>query len=469
MDNMITSRPYGNPLPASILALILSMTLPLAVTGGLHAQDQQSDTQSTDQEESSEQVERRDQQYRRQMELEDALERSDDMLDQGTYADQANMSKLAKLPRSSQEHLKEEMKEIIIEGDQWKPEDAGKKFPFVPSAAAEMDSDLAQREEEAWNEMVENYHQREAAAHAAQQAANSGASSQGGQQGGQQGQENGQAGGGGSQGADSASGSAGGSYNPNASQRTSEDEGPSTAGVSQSALDFLKNRSNGSGGAGKVLAENEIGAGGGNSRTPGDPGDQEGNNGPVPQADQGSSPEPPAGAAESMAGGSAQEPPDGSLPISELEKLQGLSQQQAARSGPAGSPDQSAPTTTPEQSPGESQADSLASNSSAPELQQEQQEQQASEQESAEPATAEEIAQEQAEDAAEEMAQDAAEETAEAEQLAENEQQTESPDQTSPEQVELNLETPGIIAIRDLDKLEGVDAPPETEERPPEN
>jgi fused signal recognition particle receptor len=241
--------------------------------------------------------------------------------------------------------------------------------------------------------------------------------------------------------------------------------------VSQSALDFLKNRSNGGGGAGKVLAENEVGVGGGNSRTPGDPGDQEGNNGPVPQADQSSSPEPPAGTAESMASGSAQEPPDGSLPISELEKLQGLSQQQAARSGPAGTPDQSAPATTPEQSPGESQADSLASNSSAPALKQEQQqqEQQASEQESAEPATAEEIAQEEAEDTAEEMAQDAAEETAEAGQLAENEQQTESPDQTSSGPIELNLETPGVIAIRDLDKLEGVEAPPETGERPPEN
>ena len=53
--------------------------------------------------------------------------------------------------------------------------------------------------------------------------------------------------------------------------------------------------------------------------------------------------------------------------------------------------------------------------------------------------------------------------------LDENEQQTESPDQTSPEPIELNLETPGIIAIRDLEKLEGMEAPPETEERPPEN
>ena len=97
---MVVIKPMKN-LRTTLIVLVMGVLVTGVMSMHAYAQDESPSAQ-TNEDEQSEQVERRDEQYRRQMELEDAQRREDDMLNQSTYADQANMSKLAKLPKESQ-------------------------------------------------------------------------------------------------------------------------------------------------------------------------------------------------------------------------------------------------------------------------------------------------------------------------------------------------------------------------------
>lgn len=227
--------------------LLCSAWLLLAGLPPLHAQDT-ADTDSTEVEES-------DEAYRRRMELEDARQRDlGYTLPAPTYAQK--QEKLDKLPEESRDNIRDQLVDIIVEDGEWEPSDALKEYPYEPTVAARGNPELLQQEQEAWDEQIEKYHKREAAAFGTylgpvpgpgnptgeegegQEGSEPGGSEQGsGQQdGGAAAQEAGQEGA--QEAADSAS--AAGSYEPYQSNRGPSQEEVSTAGVQQSALDFLK-------------------------------------------------------------------------------------------------------------------------------------------------------------------------------------------------------------------------------------
>jgi len=82
------------------------------------------------------------------------------------YDPQAELEKMGKLPEESQKHLRNQLREIILQGEAWQPGDENKDYPYVPSADARRDATLQREENEAWVELVGKYHEREAAIYA---------------------------------------------------------------------------------------------------------------------------------------------------------------------------------------------------------------------------------------------------------------------------------------------------------------
>lgn len=260
-----------------IFLLVLSSILYI---GAARAQD---NAGPNDPDNSSEQAEAREDAYRRRMELEGSRNR--DTISNTTYSKQNRPEKIDKLPRESRDNIKNQLMDLIIENGQWEPFDALRAYPYEPSAAAQEDPGLRERENEAWAEQVEKYHQREASAfeanrsslsgHDAQQADTSPRSQQGQEQGepgpaqagtqgegGRQGEN--QGGEGESQDERSQQGSRGSSsgsassYDPYQPLLNEDADEISTAGVSESALDFLRARQqSGSGGSGRVAGSEE--------------------------------------------------------------------------------------------------------------------------------------------------------------------------------------------------------------------
>jgi hypothetical protein len=191
--------------------------------------------------------------YRQFMELKDNnLQRG--IIPEEAFKPGTGLQKLEKLPEESQKHLRNELREIIVQGDPWQPGDEQDAYPYVPSQAAEGDPALQKQEIEAWGELVDSYHQREAqiyenasgrrAARGSEDGNRStpgeGAGADGGtgqteegRLGQQAGQEN----------TADQSGSAG-TYSPGASN---DPNATSTEGVSQNAMEFLKSLGKGGG------------------------------------------------------------------------------------------------------------------------------------------------------------------------------------------------------------------------------
>jgi hypothetical protein len=222
----------------------------LAGLAPLHAQDAQdvADTDSTEVEES-------DEAYRRRMELEDARQRDlGYTLPAPTYAQK--QEKLDKLPEESRDNIRDQLVDIIVEDGEWEPSDALKEYPYEPTAAARGNPELMQQEQEAWDEQIEKYHKREAAAFGTYLGPVPGPGNPTGEEGeGQEGSEpggpeqgNGQQGG--EAGAQEASredaqdaadsASSAGTYQPYQPNRSPSADEVSTAGVQQSAFDFVK-------------------------------------------------------------------------------------------------------------------------------------------------------------------------------------------------------------------------------------
>ena len=184
--------------------------------------------------------------YRQFMELKDARQQRD-MLPENSYQSQAGAQKIDKLPEESQKHLRNELREIIIQGDEWQPGDEETDYPYVPSKTASTNQALQKQEADAWGELVDNYHKREAEIYgnaSRSKAASTGAAGEGsgegeGSAGGNmgQGREGQQA----SQQNNSKQSSTAGSYSPDSS---SDPNATSTEGVSQNAMEFLKGQGN---------------------------------------------------------------------------------------------------------------------------------------------------------------------------------------------------------------------------------
>jgi hypothetical protein len=194
------------------------------------------------------------------MELEDARTR-DLGFPTPAASPQADLEKIDKLPEKSRDNIRDQLIDVIVENGEWEPFDALREYPYEPTAAAQGDPDLLQKEQEAWDEQVKKYHEREAAAFGANRGPVPGPGNPGGQEGGgeegaepagevagqQAGQQPGKGAGeqGGEQGSgqgeagDGQAGSAG-TYQPYESNRSPAENEVSTAGTQQSALDFLR-------------------------------------------------------------------------------------------------------------------------------------------------------------------------------------------------------------------------------------
>ncbi len=100
--------------------------------------------------------------YRRYMELKDArLERP--AFPTTVFRPPSSLQKMGQLPESSQKHLRNQLRGIILQNGPWTPEEIGKEYRFTPSQAAQRDGELLVAEAEAWAELVGEYHEREAA------------------------------------------------------------------------------------------------------------------------------------------------------------------------------------------------------------------------------------------------------------------------------------------------------------------
>lgn len=227
--------PVGSLNTACSLLLLLIFLILAPPAGWAQSADPNPDVDVGDEQSSSEYVEESEEAYRRRMELEEANDGAEIIIDRssGTLKVPVGMDAL---PYESRKHLRDELRSVIIENGEWQAEDAQASYPYTPSAAAEKDPELRKQEEEAWGELVSEYHEREAAA-----LAGGGRSGQpGGGQGGGQGQGQGQ----GQQGSGSRGSGSPASEPPQASQAGSSAAG---AGVSQSALEFLKGKQGGPG------------------------------------------------------------------------------------------------------------------------------------------------------------------------------------------------------------------------------
>ena len=78
------------------------------------------------------------------MELEDARDRDSNYADM-TYSNQAEKEKIDKLPPESRENIKDQMRDIIIQGGGWQPGDQEKEYPYEPSEPAQSDPELARQ------------------------------------------------------------------------------------------------------------------------------------------------------------------------------------------------------------------------------------------------------------------------------------------------------------------------------------
>lgn len=110
----------------------------------------------------SAEVEHNEENYRRFMELRDRDPRTSNL---PINAYQPGSQKLDELPESSQKHLRNELRGVILDEGEWQEGDENKRYAYVPSEAAKNDRELQLQEAEAWDELVEKYQEREAQIH----------------------------------------------------------------------------------------------------------------------------------------------------------------------------------------------------------------------------------------------------------------------------------------------------------------
>lgn len=182
---------------------LLALVFALLIAGALHAQAEQTPEKLLDEpiaepaeepaEESEEaddsrEVDFNEENFRRSMELRDQqLQRSPD-LTTGTYSQGTVHQLLEDLPEASQKHLREQLREVIVQNGPWTPEQAGEVYPYTPSDEAMKNGSLEKREQAAWQELVGRYHEREAANRGLSQAGQPGEVSESGEAG-QEGEE----------------------------------------------------------------------------------------------------------------------------------------------------------------------------------------------------------------------------------------------------------------------------------------
>ena len=210
--------------------------------------------------------------YRQFMELKDARQQRG-VFPETTFKPQTGNQKLDELPEESQKHLRNQLREIIVQGDPWQPGDEYTEYPYTPSDAAKSKPSLKKMETEAWGELVGAYHQREAQIHAnterlnaAADANGTGEGAAGSPMGGTQGQNGGEPGSSGQQGSSNQQSAQqrivgqSGSPGSHAPEPPNNDNIKNSAGVSQNAMEFLKNQSTSSGSSNSAETADSAGS-----------------------------------------------------------------------------------------------------------------------------------------------------------------------------------------------------------------
>lgn len=205
----------------------------------------------------SQEVEVSEDNYRRFMELKDRRQQPN-IIPETVFKPQGSLQKIEALREDSQKHLRNQLRDIILQSEQWKPGDELQLYPYVPSTRAQDNPSLQRGEAEAWDELLAGYHQREAEIYAnstrseaAMASANgqsdqSEASDDGDKGDGNKGDGNNEGGNKGTQAAEASNagqnGASADSYSPSSSNAATN---PVTAGISQNALEFLINNGRG--------------------------------------------------------------------------------------------------------------------------------------------------------------------------------------------------------------------------------
>ena len=193
--------------------------------------------------------------YRQFMELKDPnLQR--EIIPENAFKPGSGLQKLEKLPEESQKHLRNQLREIIVQGDPWQPGDEETEYPYTPSEDAGNNPALEKQELEAWGELVDSYHDRESQIY---ENSSGSQAARGSEQGSSNSQQNGQGSPGGGQDGEGSEGQQGGQEGkPNQSETegtysvngSGNPDAKSTAGVSQNAMEFLQGLGKGGGNAG---------------------------------------------------------------------------------------------------------------------------------------------------------------------------------------------------------------------------
>jgi hypothetical protein len=151
----MTPKPTRWLLACCCLAL---MTAPVA----LLAQDSDAAAPDPEAEDPSRETDISEDNYRRFMELDDRrLERP--AFPVSAVQPTTGLQKMGQLPESSQKHLRNQLRGIILSRGAWTPAERDETYAFVPSPEARGDAQLLRQEAEAWTELVNEYHDREAA------------------------------------------------------------------------------------------------------------------------------------------------------------------------------------------------------------------------------------------------------------------------------------------------------------------
>lgn len=229
MNGPSLARPAFFSLALSLAAFLIATGLPI----GAFAQDPEPEDDPAPSAE-GQAVDEEEAEFRRRMELEES--------DEGELSGDVDLPDIVEvdpdegpegaLPPQSRDHIEEQLTKLIIENGRWEPEDAERPAPYTPSEAAQQDPELAEREQEVWDEQVAAYHERERAAW--EQA--------GGQSGGSTGQGTGQGAGNGAgsgSGSGSGAGAAGGQAGEPSPGGVAGSEERPPEGEPFSALEFL--------------------------------------------------------------------------------------------------------------------------------------------------------------------------------------------------------------------------------------
>lgn len=236
------NRPHSHrPAPLMVLLLML--------VSSLEAQEAESDNTAqkdpgTPASSSGQEVEVNEDVYRRFMELRDARQQRI-ILPEEVFKASSGLQKLEELPEESQKHLRNQLREIIVSGAEWQPGDENKQNAYVPSAAAAANPELQKKEAEAWGELLDSYHKREAQIYQNSARSQAAMASQGEMTGNSSGQQ-GSSGGGQAQDGEQASQQSPqneqspGEASPAIPRTASVTRSSSSSGVSQNAMEFLE-------------------------------------------------------------------------------------------------------------------------------------------------------------------------------------------------------------------------------------